>query len=108
MAALGFTVVAQLNRHEFYTFERGAVSSSTPSPVVTLLVETASLVFRQTVREEDSLFELGVDSLSVIEYCRQLEERLGVDVEVEELFAAESLAAFGTLLAPRVASSRKK
>jgi acyl carrier protein len=75
-------------------------------PIVALVLETASLVFRQPVRGEDSLFELGVDSLSVIEYCRRLEERLGIEVELEELFAAESLASLGAILADRVISGK--
>jgi acyl carrier protein len=72
--------------------------------VATVVMETAAQVFRQPVRHEDSLLELGVDSLSVIEYCRRLEERLGVEVDVEELFAAESFASFGAALAARVSS----
>jgi len=76
------------------------------SPLLAVVLETASLVFQQQVRPEDSLFELAVDSLTVVEYCRRLESSLGVRIDVEELFAADSLASFGALLAARAASAR--
>jgi len=76
--------------------------ADTHSSVVKVVLEVASLVFRQQVRAEDSFLELGIDSLSIVEYCRRLEARLGVDVDIEALFAAETLASFGTALARRV------
>jgi len=85
----------------------GSNAANPNSPLVTLVLEIATLVFRQPVRGEDSFFELGVDSLSVIEYCRRLEERLGVEVDIQELFAAEDLASFGASLATRVDASKQ-
>jgi acyl carrier protein len=90
----------EIVRHELETV--GLCLVSTQPLLETLVLETASQVFRQRVRREDSLFELAVDSLSVIEYCQRLEERLGVEVDIEELFAAESLASFSAVLETRV------
>lgn len=79
---------------------------NTNLPVVSVVLETASLVFRQTVRGEDSFFELGIDSLTMMEYCRRLEERLSIEIEVEELFASEDLASFGAALAARASTDK--
>jgi acyl carrier protein len=74
---------------------------------VDVVLEIASSVFRQPVKGEDRFSELGVNSLCVIRYCQQLEERLGLELDVQQLFEAENLASFGALLATRVRAESK-
>ncbi len=75
------------------------------SSVIRCVLDTAAEVFKEPIRAEDNLFDLGVDSFLVITLCQRLEERLGVAVDLQTLLQADSLGAFAAGL-PTVSDGR--
>jgi acyl carrier protein len=56
-----------------------------------ILLELAAEVFEQPVDPADTLFDLGADSLSVVELSLALEQRLGSPVDVGWLMSGGNL-----------------
>jgi acyl carrier protein len=61
-------------------------------------MDTAAEVFNEPVRPEDSISDLGVDSFLIIALCQRLEERLGIDIDVQKLINADCLGTFAQSL----------
>jgi acyl carrier protein len=56
------------------------------------VLTTARTVFRKPVTPTDNFFDLGGDSLCAVEFGMLLEERLGVEMDMNALLAANDLA----------------
>lgn len=67
-------------------------------PTVKCVLDTAAEIFNEPVRSGDRLSDLGVDSFLIIALCQRLEERLGIDIDVQMLLNADCLGAFAESL----------
>ncbi|MEV0134023.1 acyl carrier protein [Dactylosporangium sp. NPDC050688] len=59
-----------------------------------LVIEIAEAVFGQRVAMDDNLFDLGVDSIQIAEYCDRLERALGRRIDMVALMNADSFGSF--------------
>lgn len=55
-----------------------------------------------TVNESKSLKDLGLDSLDVVEYCLDLEDRYGIQFETEELDPSKTVGDLFALIASKL------
>lgn len=70
--------------------------------VLATVLDAGRQAFRQDVDETLDPIAAGVDSISAMELASVLEERLGVDCTLEDVFDATSLAVLADVLVRRV------
>lgn len=70
--------------------------------VLAAVLEAGRQAFRQDVDETLDPIAAGFDSISAMELAGLLEERLGVDCTLEDVFDATSLAALADVLLRRI------
>lgn len=69
------------------------------------VIEAAAEAFEQPVTASDTLFDLGADSLSIVEFLLGLEQRLGISVDPEWLMTGETIGELAAALFARTGSS---
>lgn len=70
----------------------------------TVLVVAAD-AFQQSVTAADTLFDLGADSLSTVEFALRLEQQLGSPVDPEWLMTGETLGELAATVLTRTQKS---
>lgn len=70
--------------------------------VLTAVLDAARQAFRRDVDETLDPIAAGFDSISAMELAGVLEENLGVDCTIEDVFDATSLAALADILVQRI------
>jgi acyl carrier protein len=64
---------------------------TTSDRTVTTFLEAAEQTFHQPASASDTLFDLGADSMSTVEFLLLLEERLGTTIDPELLMSGDPL-----------------
>jgi acyl carrier protein len=70
--------------------------------VLAVVLDASRQAFRQDVDETLDPIAAGIDSISAMELSSVVEERLGVDCTLEDVFDAPSLAALTDVLVRRL------
>ncbi len=70
--------------------------------VLAAVLDAGRQAFRQEVEETLDPIAAGFDSISAMELASVLEERLGVDCTLEDVFDATSLSALADILVRRI------
>jgi acyl carrier protein len=70
--------------------------------VLTEVLDAGRQIAHQDVDETLDPIAAGFDSIAAMELAALLEEKLGVDCTLEDVFAATSLAALANLLVERI------
>ncbi|WP_062214976.1 acyl carrier protein [Streptomyces sp. NBRC 109706] len=62
--------------------------------VLNTVIAVAEGVFESPVRPDDTFFDLGADSLRIVEFAQRLEDRLGVPVDLDGLVSGDPIEKF--------------
>lgn len=74
--------------------------------VLTSVLDTARSIFGQELTADADPIGAGFDSITSLQLAATLEEELGVDCTLEDVFDASSFAALADLLTQRIDASR--
>lgn len=79
-----------------------STSDDLRNQVLEAVLDAGRQAFRQDVTEDLDPIAAGIDSISAMELAGMLEEKLGVDCTLEDIFDATSLGALADLLVRRI------
>lgn len=57
------------------------------------VLKIAGEVFRRPVTAADGFFDLGGDSITAVEFAIRLEERFGIEPDIDVVFSADTMTA---------------